>query len=128
LRNSSRYRDCHAAATHVAHQPAPDCSDSSSQRRDRELSLSAHAVVSYGSAQDDAQNRCPAFFAEKTMNRDIIEGNWKMAKGKVKTQWAKLTDDELDEIKGNYEQLCGRIQKAYGISRDQVEIDISRLS
>lgn len=62
------------------------------------------------------------------MNRDIIEGNWKMAKGRIKAQWGRLTDDELDEIEGNYEQLCGRIQKAYGLSRDQVEHDLSRLS
>jgi uncharacterized protein YjbJ (UPF0337 family) len=62
------------------------------------------------------------------MNKDIIEGNWKMAKGKVKAQWGKLTDDELNQIEGDYEQLCGRIQKAYGLSRDQVEYDLSRLS
>ncbi len=61
------------------------------------------------------------------MNRDIIQGNWKMVRGKIKSQWGKLTDDELNQIEGNYEQLCGRIQKAYGLSRDQVEHDISRL-
>ena len=62
------------------------------------------------------------------MNRDTIEGNWKMAKGAIKAQWGKLTDDELDQVEGNYEQLCGRIQKAYGLSRDQVDYEISRLS
>jgi uncharacterized protein YjbJ (UPF0337 family) len=61
------------------------------------------------------------------MNRDTIEGNWKMAKGRIKAQWGKLTDDELDQVEGNYEQLCGQIQKAYGLSRDQVEYDLSRL-
>lgn len=62
------------------------------------------------------------------MNRDTIEGSWKMAKGAIKAQWGKLTDDELDQVEGNYEQLCGRIQKAYGLSRDQVDYEISRLS
>ncbi len=61
------------------------------------------------------------------MNRDIIEGNWKLARGKIKSQWGRLTDHELNQIEGNYEQLCGRIQKAYGLSRDQIERDISRL-
>ena len=34
------------------------------------------------------------------MNWDYIEGNWKQAKGKIKEQWGKLTDDELDVIAG----------------------------
>jgi uncharacterized protein YjbJ (UPF0337 family) len=55
------------------------------------------------------------------MNRDIIEGNWKQVKGRIKAQWGKLTDDDLDEAAGNYEVLCGRIQKAYGLSREETE-------
>ena len=30
------------------------------------------------------------------MNWDRIEGNWKQFKGKVKEQWGKLTDDDLE--------------------------------
>ena len=32
------------------------------------------------------------------MDWNIVEGNWKQFKGKVKTQWGKLTDDHLDVI------------------------------
>lgn len=62
------------------------------------------------------------------MNRDIIEGNWKQIKGKVKERWGKLTDDELDRVEGNYDVLCGKIQKAYGLSRDEVERDLRSLN
>ena len=55
------------------------------------------------------------------MNWDRIEGNWKMAKGKVKEQWGKLTDDELDRIAGKRDQLLGRIQNSYGIGKDEAE-------
>ena len=55
------------------------------------------------------------------MNWDRIEGNWKQLKGKAKEQWGKLTDDDLDVAKGNYDQFVGRIQKTYGISRDEAE-------
>ena len=58
------------------------------------------------------------------MNRDIIKGNWNEAKGKVKQQWGKLTDDQLDMIDGKREQLKGEIQKAYGISKDEAEKQI----
>jgi uncharacterized protein YjbJ (UPF0337 family) len=58
------------------------------------------------------------------MNWDIVEGNWKQFKGKVKTQWGKLTDDELDVIAGKRKELAGRIQKAYGVTKDEAEAQI----
>ena len=55
------------------------------------------------------------------MNWDRIEGNWKQFKGNVKAQWGKLTDDEIDVVAGNRENLIGKIQESYGISKDEVE-------
>jgi uncharacterized protein YjbJ (UPF0337 family) len=55
------------------------------------------------------------------MNWDRIEGNWKQAKGKVKEQWGKLTDDQLDVIGGRREQLLGVLQESYGIAKDEAE-------
>jgi uncharacterized protein YjbJ (UPF0337 family) len=34
------------------------------------------------------------------MDWNRVEGNWKQLKGKVKEQWGKLTDDDLDTING----------------------------
>jgi uncharacterized protein YjbJ (UPF0337 family) len=58
------------------------------------------------------------------MDWDRIEGNWKQFKGKVKEQWGKLTDDEIDEIGGRRDQLEGKIQERYGIAKDQVRSDV----
>ena len=58
------------------------------------------------------------------MNWDIAEGNWKQFKGKVQTQWGKLTDDHMDQISGKRQELSGRIQEAYGISKDEAEKQI----
>jgi len=55
------------------------------------------------------------------MNWDRIAGNWKQAKGKVKEQWGKLTDDDLDNVAGKRDQLVGKIQNAYGIGKDEAE-------
>lgn len=55
------------------------------------------------------------------MNWDIIEGNWNQAKGKVKEQWGKLTDDDLTKISGKRDQLAGKLQERYGIAKDEVE-------
>jgi uncharacterized protein YjbJ (UPF0337 family) len=58
------------------------------------------------------------------MNWDVIEGNWKQFKGLLKEKWCKLTDDNLDMIAGRREQLSGRLQQAYGITKDQAEVQI----
>lgn len=55
------------------------------------------------------------------MNWDRIEGNWKQFKGNAKQQWGKLTDDELDVIAGRRETLAGKIQEAYGVTKDAAE-------
>lgn len=55
------------------------------------------------------------------MNWDRIEGNWRELKGKAKEQWGKLTDDDVDVIAGKRDQMVGRVQKAYGISRDEAD-------
>ena len=55
------------------------------------------------------------------MNWEQVKGNWNQVKGQVKKQWGKLTDDQLDVIKGNRDILVGRIQEAYGITREEAE-------
>ena len=55
------------------------------------------------------------------MNKDRIEGNWKQLKGSVKQQWGKLTDDQIDIVAGQREKLSGKIQEAYGITKDEAE-------
>jgi uncharacterized protein YjbJ (UPF0337 family) len=59
------------------------------------------------------------------MNWDRVEGNWKQTKGKVREQWGKLTDDQLDVIGGRREQLLGVLQESYGIAKDEAERQIS---
>jgi len=58
------------------------------------------------------------------MNQDRIGGNWKQVKGKVKEQWGKLTDDDLDVIAGKRDQLLGRIQERHGIAKDEAEVQV----
>ena len=55
------------------------------------------------------------------MNWDRVEGNWKQLKGKAKQKWGQLTDDQLDVIAGNRDQLVGQVQESYGIAKDEAE-------
>ncbi len=55
------------------------------------------------------------------MNADQMKGKWKQMKGSAKERWGKLTDDDLDVIDGQQEQLVGKIQERYGIAREAAQ-------
>ncbi|MGF1561056.1 MAG: CsbD family protein [Geminicoccaceae bacterium] len=59
------------------------------------------------------------------MNWDQIAGNWKELSGKARQQWGKLTDDDLSVINGQREELIGRIQAQYGVTREEAERQVS---
>jgi len=58
------------------------------------------------------------------MNRDILEGKWEQVKGNVQKRWGKLTDDDIDVIRGDSKILAGKIQERYGISQEEAEREI----
>lgn len=53
-----------------------------------------------------------------------FKGSWNQTKGAVKEQWGKLTEDDLLEIEGRREQLVGKIQTRYGISKEAAEAQV----
>jgi uncharacterized protein YjbJ (UPF0337 family) len=55
------------------------------------------------------------------MNKLEVKGDWKIAKGKLKQKWAKLTDDDLTYVEGKQDELIGRIQRRTGEERAAVE-------
>jgi uncharacterized protein YjbJ (UPF0337 family) len=55
---------------------------------------------------------------------DQIAGSWKELTGQVRTQWGKLTDDDLEMIRGQRDVLAGRIQQRYGIAKEEANRQI----
>ena len=55
-----------------------------------------------------------------------MKGEWKQVRGKVKEQWGKLTDDDLQRIEGKRDQLVGAVQKRYGIAKDEAERQVKK--
>lgn len=49
-----------------------------------------------------------------TMNENTIKGKWLEIKGDVQKAWGKLTDDELEQTKGDIKSIGGLIQQRYG--------------
>jgi uncharacterized protein YjbJ (UPF0337 family) len=61
---------------------------------------------------------------ESAMDWNVIEGNWEQLKGSIKKQWDQLTDDDLDEIAGNREQLASRLVALYGLNEAAADEEI----
>jgi len=55
------------------------------------------------------------------MNWDQVQGKWKQTKGKFREQWGNLTDDDLDVIAGQRDQLVGRLQERYGLAKEAAQ-------
>ncbi|HAG90250.1 MAG TPA: CsbD family protein [Bdellovibrionales bacterium] len=59
------------------------------------------------------------------MNSDVLKGKWENMKGEVKSQWGKLTDDDLTRVEGDLQKLRGKIQERYGYTKDQADREVS---
>ena len=51
---------------------------------------------------------------------DRIKGNWNELKGKMKQEYAELTDDDLIYQEGQEDELLGRIQQKIGKTKQEV--------
>ena len=58
------------------------------------------------------------------MNEDILKGKWEQLKGKVRTKWAKLTDDDVEQVGGKKDQLVGRLRERYGYGKEDAEREV----
>lgn len=54
------------------------------------------------------------------MDRLELKGNWNELKGKIKQQYADLTDDDLTYAEGKDDELVGRLQKKLGKTREEM--------
>lgn len=49
-----------------------------------------------------------------------LKGNWNQIKGKLKQQFAILTDDDLLFEEGKEDELFGRLQTKLGKTKDEI--------
>lgn len=61
------------------------------------------------------------------MNKLTIKGNWNEISGKLKQQYADLTDDDLLYVEGKEDELLGKLQKKLGQSKDAITALIAKL-
>jgi uncharacterized protein YjbJ (UPF0337 family) len=61
------------------------------------------------------------------MNTTELLGNWNEQKGKLKTRFASLTDDDFLFAEGKKEEMIGRLQKKLGKSKEELHSIIDAL-
>jgi uncharacterized protein YjbJ (UPF0337 family) len=59
------------------------------------------------------------------MGWDEVERSWNVLKGEVKRPWSKLTDEDVELIKGKYAELLDLLQERYGHAKEQAEREIN---
>lgn len=55
------------------------------------------------------------------INQQVLQGEWNEIRGKLRSKWGQLTNDDLKSFDGNVDQLLGLIQKKTGEGRESVE-------
>jgi uncharacterized protein YjbJ (UPF0337 family) len=58
---------------------------------------------------------------------DVFRGMWMQLRGEARMRWGKLTDSELDQVKGERDKLLGLLQRKYGYARDKADREIDEL-
>jgi uncharacterized protein YjbJ (UPF0337 family) len=61
------------------------------------------------------------------MNSLSMKGNWNEIAGKLKQQFANLTDDDLLFKEGKEEELLGRLQQKLGKTKEVIRELIAKL-
>ena len=61
------------------------------------------------------------------MNTTEIKGNWNEQKGKLKQQFATLTDDDLMFAEGKKDEMLGKLQIKLGKTKEELHKLISDL-
>jgi uncharacterized protein YjbJ (UPF0337 family) len=60
------------------------------------------------------------------MNKDVFEKNWKRLHEQFKMWWNKITDEDLEQVGGKFDEFVGLLQRKYDYTHSQAEEEITR--
>jgi uncharacterized protein YjbJ (UPF0337 family) len=58
------------------------------------------------------------------LKKDIMVGKWEKMKSRVKQRWGRLTDDQLDQISGYYDELTHLVRERYGYTKEKARQEV----
>lgn len=60
------------------------------------------------------------------MNKTVLQGKWRKARGGLKARWGKLTDDDRQMLDGKIDQMVGLFQERYGYTQERASHQLAR--
>jgi uncharacterized protein YjbJ (UPF0337 family) len=87
-----------------------------SERDALRLILCGSEFVLYGAAGLQLLIGC-----RKMMTKEELQGSWEKIVGSVQEKYSQVTGDELQAVKGNFNQLIGLLHRKTGQTREEVE-------
>lgn len=61
------------------------------------------------------------------LSEEQIRGKWNEIKGGVRNLWGEITDDELEQTKGNIQAVSGIVEQKYGETKESIKHKMDRL-
>lgn len=62
------------------------------------------------------------------MNEQILKGRWNQIKGDVQREWGKLTNNDIERVKGEFTHLQGIIQEKYGHTSEEIKSKLQEIT
>ena len=62
------------------------------------------------------------------INQQILQGRWNEIKGRLRSHWGQLTDEDLPQFHGEVDKLIGVIQRKTGEGREAIENYLGEVS
>jgi uncharacterized protein YjbJ (UPF0337 family) len=61
------------------------------------------------------------------MNETFLKGNWHEIKGSIQKAWGNLTDNDLDRTEGDLTRLAGLLQQKFGIAKEEAHEKLTEI-
>lgn len=61
------------------------------------------------------------------LNNQQFEGKWNEIKGGVRNLWGNITDDELEQVKGNIYEVTSIVERKYGETKSEIKAKLDQL-
>jgi uncharacterized protein YjbJ (UPF0337 family) len=61
-----------------------------------------------------------------SMNSDMATARWNELRGDVQQKWGRLSNADLDQVQGQFDELVGLVQDRYGYSSQKAQREVNR--
>ena len=61
------------------------------------------------------------------LNEEQFKNKWHEIKGGIRNLWGRITEEELDEMKNDINEVSGLVEERYGESKAEIKVKLKQL-